>query len=96
MIGKMHIKDHTKLFACCDKELLNKTIVYNNTNIYFSSSFYGAKEISEKEFLYNIEECTTANIFGKESCNLLLKNKIILKEQIITIGKIQHTQIYKI
>ena len=92
----MHIKGNTKLFACCDKELLNKTIVYNNTPVYFSSSFYGTKEISEKAFLSNIEECTTANIFGKKACNLLLKNKIILKEQILTIDKTQHTQIYKI
>jgi len=96
MIGKMHIKENQKLFACCDKDLLNKTIICEDIQVNLSSSFYGTKEISEKEFLSNIEECTSANIFGKEACNLLLKNKIILKEQIITIGKTPHTQIYKI
>lgn len=96
MIGKVHVKDNKVLFACCDKELLNKEIIYNDVKIKLSEKFYGLKEITTDFFLKNINDCTQANIFGKNACKLLLDKKLILKEQIIDVGGIPHIQIYKI
>ncbi len=96
MIGKTHLSGSKMLFACCDKELINKEIKHNNTKIVISEKFYGTQEITKEEFLKNINCCSSANIFGKKACDLLLKNKVVLKEQIIYINNIPHTQIYKI
>jgi hypothetical protein len=96
MIGKLHIYNSKKIFACCDKELINTTINYNDVDITFNSSFYGDQVISEDLFLEHIDNCNQANIFGKKACDILLVNNKIRKDQIIYINKIPHVQIYKI
>lgn len=96
MIGKIHITENTKIFACCDKELLDTKIKYNDIDIFISSSFFGKDSLTEKEILDNINDCDCANVFGNKICDLLLKEKLILKEQIIYLGKIAHAQIYKL
>jgi uncharacterized protein len=96
MIGKLHINGFNKLFACCDKELLNTKITFNDLEINISDKFYGTTNVSDKEVIKNIEECTQANIFGKKTCDLLLSKNIISKEQIVFIDDIPHVQIYKI
>ncbi len=95
MIGKIHVNETNILFACCDKEILNKEIKFNDTSIVISNKFYGTEELSEKEILKNIEECTQANVFGKKACALLLDKKIITKENIMDINGVPHVQIYK-
>ena len=96
MIGKTHIQNGNKIFACCDKELLDKKINHGELEIHISKSFYGTEVLSEKEILENINDCDCANIFGNKICELLLKEKLIIKEQIIYISNIAHAQIYKI
>ncbi len=92
----MHIGDNNKIFACCDKDLINKELKFNDASIKISENFYGSEEITIKNFLENINECTQANIFGKKACSILLDNKLILKEQIIDVSGTPHVQIYKI
>jgi len=96
MIGKMHDVDGNKIFASCDKNLVGKTITSGDLEITFSSSFYGTEVLLKEEILKNIEECDSANIFGKKICDLLLSEKIIIEESIIYIDKIPHIQIYKL
>jgi hypothetical protein len=96
MIGKMHDVDGNKIFASCDKNLVGKTIVSGDLEITFSNFFYGTKVLLKEEILKNIEDCDSANIFGKEICDLLIKEKIILEDSIIYIENIPHVQIYKL
>jgi hypothetical protein len=95
MIGKMNVSSGNKIFASCDRDLLNTKIITDDFEIYFSKSFYGDREVNLKEIINHINNCNSANIFGNKICNLLLENKIILKESIIYIEKIPHVQIYK-
>lgn len=96
MIGKIHDLNGQKIFASCDKSLLEKKIITDDLEIHFSKSFYGEDEITLEEIIKNINECKSSNIFGKKICNLLLEKKIILKESIIYIDDIPHIQIYKL
>jgi uncharacterized protein len=96
MIGKLHVNENKMLFACCDKELINKEIIFNETTIKLSEKFYGSKEITTEKVLENINKCTQANIFGKNVCELLIDNNLILKEQVLDVNGIPHVQIYKI
>jgi len=95
MIGKMHETSGNKIFASCDKELLNTKIITNDFEIYFSKSFYGEDKLTIEQIIEHIDDCDSANIFGKKICDLLIKHEIILKESIIYIDKIPHVQIYK-
>jgi hypothetical protein len=96
MIGKLHIQENKKIFACCDKELLDTKLRFNDIDIIIHSSFFGKENLTKEQVLENIEECDCANIFGNNVCDLLLKNNLITKEQIIYIDKISHAQIYKL
>lgn len=96
MIGKVHNQNGTIIFACCDKELIDKKLKHGDIEIHLSKSFYGSEKITEKSFIEQINNCDCANVFGNRSCDILLKKKIITKDQIIHIAKIAHTQIYKI
>jgi hypothetical protein len=93
MIGKLH---DNKIFACCDKCLLNTKVVHNDLEIFISSSFFGDNKITDKEILENIDLCESGNFFGNKICDLLVSKKIVSKELIIYFGKIPHIQIYKI
>ncbi|GEM_PF-2559027 len=96
MIGKLHNNIGNKVFACCDKELINTIIKHKELEVNISSSFFGSDILTEEEIINFINECDSANIFGKKICDLLLSKNIIINKQIILINKIPHTQIYKL
>jgi len=96
MIGKLHSSLDSKIFAACDKELIDLRLNFNNTILHLSKSFYGEKEISKDELINKINECDSINIFGKKICSFLLSKKIISEDQIIYIDNIPHIQIYKV
>ena len=96
MIGKIHIIENRKIFACCDKELLDKKLKFNDVDVLINSSFYGKDNLTKEQLLENINDCDCANIFGNRICNILLENNMITKEQIVYIDNIAHAQIYKI
>jgi hypothetical protein len=96
MIGKVHQSDGKIIFACCDKELLDKKIKYSDIEITISSSFYGTEKLNKEQILENISCCDCANIFGNKICDFLLSEKIITKEQVVYFDNIAHVQIYKL
>lgn len=93
MIGKLH---NNKVFACCDKELINSKITHEDLELVISKSFFGDHQITEKEILENINLCDSGNFFGKKICDLLVSKNLVSKDQIIYFGNIPHIQIYKI
>ena len=48
MIGKVHNQNGKIIFACCDKELMDKTLKHGEIEIHLSKSFYGSEKITEK------------------------------------------------
>jgi len=96
MIGKMHMSNGKKIFACCDKNLLNKSLVFNDATIELSPMFYGNAKITKKNFLEKINDCDSANVFGKKACDVLISKKIISKDSLLLIDKVPHIQIYNI
>lgn len=96
MIGKVHNLDGKILFACCDKELIDKKINYNDIEIHFSKSFFGSSSFTKSAFIEQIRDCDQANIFGNRSCDILLKENLVSKDQIIYFDNVAHIQIYKL
>jgi hypothetical protein len=50
MIGKVHNQNGRTIFACCDKELIDKKLNHGDIEIHLSRSFYGSSLLTEKEF----------------------------------------------
>jgi hypothetical protein len=96
MIGKKHIIDGKIIFAACDKDLLNKKIEHEDIIIEINESFFGNTELTDKEIVQAIEECDSANFFGKRVCNILITNNLLLNEHLIYLGDVPHAQIYKL
>ncbi len=96
MIGKKHIIDGKIIFAACDKELLNKKIEHEDAVIEINESFFGNESLTEAEIIKAIEECDSANLFGKNVCNILITNNLLLKDHLIYLGDVPHAQIYKL
>ncbi len=96
MIGKKHNIGGKSIFAACDRELLNKKIEYEDVIIDINESFFGNTEVTKEEIVKAIRDCDSANVFGTKVCNILITNKLILKENLIYIGDVPHTQIYKL
>jgi len=96
MIGKKHKMDSKVIFAVCDKELINKKLEHEGIIIEINESFFGNTTLTEKEIINTIRDCDNANIFGKKVCDILIKNKLLSKNNLIYIGKVPHAQIYKL
>jgi hypothetical protein len=77
--------------AICDEDLLGKKIE-NDVKITVEESFYRGELIDENKALEFMKKSNICNIIGKSIVELALKNKFIMKENIIFIGDIPHAQ----
>jgi len=96
MIGKLHVINGKKTFACCDKELLGQNLNFNDFDVSLSTGFFGNSLISLNQIIIYLDDCDSANLFGKKICGFLIKKNLIIENQIIMIGDIPHVQIYKL
>jgi hypothetical protein len=77
--------------AICDENLLGKKIG-NGLKIKVEESFYRGELIDENKALESMKKAKICNILGKKIIELAVKNKFIMKENIIFIGEIPHAQ----
>ncbi len=77
--------------AICDENLLGKKIG-NGLKITVEENFYHGELIDENKALEFMKKSDICNILGKKIVELALKNKFIMKENIIFIGDIPHAQ----
>lgn len=82
--------------ACCDQEIAGKTVQQGEIEFSVRESFYKGKKVDKKELKQWMEEADSINLVGKKMVAVALENKWIKKEDIITIDKIPHVQIFKI
>jgi len=96
IVSKIHKRGSELLLAACDSELIGKTLkLENGAEIKILESFYLDKVVSEKELIELAKDCTTANFFGQETINALVKAGIISENEIMILNDVPHSQIYK-
>ncbi|MCY3411171.1 MAG: DUF424 family protein [Candidatus Heimdallarchaeota archaeon] len=74
---KSYKNAHELLVAVCDKDILGRTFDHNGLKLNISDKFYGNDEYSEDEVLQELKRCTSANVFGRNICTLLIENGMI-------------------
>jgi hypothetical protein len=77
----------------CDKELLGKTLD-KELGFTAKAEFYGKQEIEEQELKRIMKEVDSANLLGKKSVSVALKENFAQEKNIIKINNVPHLQIY--
>jgi len=93
---KLHVLHGKSVLACCDQELTGKTVKEGEIEFSIRESFYKGKKVGEKELKQWMEEADSINLIGKKTVAVALENEWIKKEDIVTIDKIPHVQIFKL
>ena len=97
MKGKFCYKEH-KLgvdvtLAICDAVLLGKVLKFNDVDFEVCEDFYGKNVTDSGHILELIERAKMINAIGKETIELLKKNRLVRKESVLMIDGIPHVQI---
>jgi uncharacterized protein len=96
IFAKLHQSGKELLLAACDSDLIGKTIILDNgAQVKLLKNFYLDKKVTEQELIQMAKNCTTANFFGQETINTLIKTKIINENSIMDLKGIPHSQLYK-
>ena len=85
---------HTVL-ACCDRELIGRVLEQGELTVEIRASFYKQDEIDAGLLKELIAQADSANLFGKRSVAVAVKEGFIKQSNIIMIGGVPHAQIYK-
>jgi len=90
MYIKIHETQERKIISICDEDLIGKTFEEKDLQLKVSERFYKGEKLSEEKILEEIKSADYINLVGKNSINFAIKNKLILKENIIKIQNIPH------
>ncbi|MFH1255743.1 MAG: DUF424 family protein [Candidatus Diapherotrites archaeon] len=92
----MHKAQGLTVFACCEKELLGKTLEDEKFRVKISESFFGGKEMGEEKVRRMLHEADSANLFGETPVRIALEKKIAGERDVIKIKGVPHLQIYRL
>ena len=90
---KVHRYEYGGIIAICDKELIGKKIKDKDLQLDITKRFYKGELKKEEEVIKILKNTSNANIVGKRSIELALKNKIIKKKDVIMVKNIPHALI---
>jgi len=83
------------MVAVCDRDILGKTFSEGELRIQALESFYKGDLVPEDVATEALKKATIANLLGKKAVSCALKNGIIAKENVITIGGVPHAQMVR-
>jgi hypothetical protein len=97
---KIHGTDNGLMVGMCDSSLIDKVLTEGDVeiNIKDYSDFYKGELVSAEKAhsMIKPEMIHSANIIGKESVEIAIKSKIILKESVKKVNKIPYAYAFKI
>ncbi len=91
---RIHRISGSRILACCDEDLIGKKLTGVNTVVNIDRAFYGSEVVPITLILNMIPGVNSMNAIGKNIIDHLLNNRIIMKDQIQSIGGVPHIQIY--
>ncbi len=94
MYVKVHSREHKKVIAICDENLIGKTFEERDKQLKISKRFYKGNIKGEEEVLDLIKTGDNLNIVGEKSVKLALKSKIVLKSNVRRIKSIPYIYIF--
>lgn len=92
LVVKVHHKESRTIVAAVDETLIGKLIEEDGRQLDLRSDFYKGKTVALEEAGDLIRNADAVNLVGTEAVELGLKEGVIQKEHVITIGGIPHAQ----
>ncbi|MCR4336007.1 MAG: DUF424 family protein [archaeon] len=96
MYYKIYNMQNNFVLACCDKELLGKTLKDDKREVFINEHFYKGELIDEVKLAELLKEADSINLFGKKSVGVALKKGFITATDVITINGVEHAIIMKV
>lgn len=93
---KIHRHRYGGIISICDENLIGKKFIDKDLQLDITKRFYEGELLKEENVVKILKEVSNANIVGKKSIELALKNKIIKKKDVIIIKKIPHALIFSL
>ena len=93
MILKKHFNEGRLILAICDKVLLDKMFEDSTGILNLKSGFYKGEDVSDNILIDLFKKAYIINAVGRDSVALLVKEKIVLSEQVKQIKKIPYVQV---
>lgn len=97
---KLHKTDNGDMIAMCDSSLIDKILTEGDVeiNIKDYSDFYKGElvEPQKAKSMLNPKTLYSANIIGKESVEIAIDAKIILKESVKKVNKVPYANAFKL
>ena len=83
------------MVAACDREIIGKTFSEGELTIHVSKEFYKGEYATETEVIDALQKATIANLLGERAVSCAIKSGVIDKDNVITIGGVQHAQMLR-
>jgi hypothetical protein len=96
VLMKLHNVHGQTILAVCDRELLGRTLQWDEVPILISMGFFGGEEVTTDIMVRTATQCMSLNVFGKVATVALMEAGIISREAIVYIDRVPHCQVYTI
>ena len=81
-----------QMLAICDAGIIGEKFEEGDIQISVTKEFYGGKECTEKEALDLIKSPTIINAVGKDKISIMVRKKLVEKENVLYIQGVPHAQ----
>jgi len=92
MTSKVYRQGAETLVAACDADLLGQTFRSEGLKIHVSREFYEDEECSEEELVKLLGVATIANLVGKHTVDVAIRNGFVDPRCVLVIGGVPHAQ----
>lgn len=89
-----HIRGEIVL-AAADRSVLNRDLREGIMHLKVDETFYGSVTVSDETYISSMSMCTIANLVGKHTVDLAIREEFINRDNVITIQGIPHAQYAK-
>ncbi len=96
MYAKVHQVQHTTVLACCEKELVGKTLEDEKLFFQIKASFYQGELVDEERLAELLAEADNANLLGEKPVQVALRKGFIKESDVIKVKGIPHANLFKL
>jgi uncharacterized protein len=97
-IKMYYVKTHScgaeVVVACCDADLLGKTLKADDFELSITERFFAGQRMSEEDAANQLAEATSANIIGDAAVGFALRRGIISESGVKEVCGLRHAQIF--
>jgi len=85
-----------RVLACCDRELLGRTLRDGEICFEISEKFYGREPGTAERLRDELTACTIANVVGKRAVGFAIECGAVDEENVIHICGVPHAQMVRL